>query len=403
MKDIMIYRTTFMTTCLVLSSLLLVSCTVSKRGKEMRDQAYSRVDRVNAGMVHEQATTAFETGQLDKALNLVEQALERYPNGPAHYVLRGRILMELDRLAEAERSLRTAIKLDEKQANAHYFLGIVFERLSRDDLAHDLFLKASEMEPDKLQFLMAAIESLMAQGELDQAEALFQERFIAFEHNAALHHLHAQLMVMQGQQDAASASYEMASLLAPEDSDLLAEWTRLRHRQGDHSGVLACMQELRQLHQVDPTTDLRLVEARSLSSLGRLPEARTIYMALLDEHPDRLSLWREFGLFAWDIQDWRSVGRCGQRLEAAGDSGIKTQLFLAVSAREKGDLQSAQEILRGVLEEHPSDPLANTLLAGVYLRQGDSSAAEKAWQVAVKSGPAGTDGTQVTGILGNAP
>ena len=397
------HRTFLVTTCLVLVSLMLVSCGVTKRGKEMREQAYNRVDRVNAAMVHEQATTAFETGQLNKALGLVEQSMERYPKGPAHCVLRGRILMELDRLAEAERSLRQAIELDDKQAAAHYFLGIVFERLSRDDLAHELFFTASELEPDKLQFLMAAIESLMAQGRLEEADSLLTGRFSQFEHNASLHHLHGQLMVMQGKGNEASLSYEMASLLSPEDSELLAEWARLRHRQGDHSGVLACMENLRQLHQVEPTADLQLVEARSLASMGRLPESRNIYVRLIGAHPNRLSLWREFGLFAWDIQDWRSLGRCAQHLEASGDDSIQVRLFLAVSAREGGDLVSAHQILQDILEQHPEDPLANALLAGVYLRQGDSSAAKEAWQVAVKSAPTGTDGTQVTGILGNAP
>lgn len=396
------HHTLLKTTCLVLAVLLLASC-ASQRGKEMREQAYSRMDRVNAGILNEQATTAFETGQLNKAINLANQAVERFPKGSTHHVLRGRILMELDRLAEAERSLRQAIELNEEEAQAHYFLGIVFERLSRDDLAHEQFITASEMQPEKLQFLMAAVESLMAQDRLDEAETILNDRFNDFEHNAALHHLHAQLMVMQGRGDEASSSYEMASLLAPEDVDLLTEWARLQHRQGDHAGVLACLDELRHLHQVKPPLDLQLVEARSLSTVGRLPEARVIYLNLVKTYPDRFSIWHEFGLFAWEAEDWRSLDRCARRLEAAGDASIQARLFLAVTAREDGSLASANEILRGILEEHPEDAMANALLAGVRLRQGLSEEAKKAQQVAVKSVSVGTDETRVTGILGNDP
>ncbi|MEE2907097.1 MAG: tetratricopeptide repeat protein [Planctomycetota bacterium] len=396
------HRLLIVTTFLFLMILLNASC-VSQRGKEMREQAYSRMDQVNAGLLNEQATTAFETGQLDKAMNLADQAVDRFPKGSAHHVIRGRILMELDRLAEAERSLLKAIELNEDEADALYFLGVVYERLSRDDLAHDHFIKASSMEPGKLQFLMASVECLMSQGQLEEAESLLKERFGGFEHNAALHHLHAQLMVMQGRADDASSSYEMASLLAPEDVDLLGEWARLQHRQGDHMGVLASLDELRQLHKVDPPVDLQLIEARSLATAGREFEARTIYLELIETYPDRLTMWHEFGWFSWEIEDWRSLDRCGQRLEAAGDPSIQARLFLAVTAREDDSLDEATEILRGILEDAPEDAMANALLAGVCLRQGNSAEAQKAREVAVKSAPTGTDGTRVTGILGNGP
>ena len=369
----------------------------------MREQAYSRMDQVNAGMLNEQSTSAFETGQLAKAINLADQAVERYPKGSAHHVIRGRILMELDRLAEAERSFRKAIELNEEEANACYFLGIVYERLSRDDLAHDYFIKASSLEPDKLQFLMASVECLMSQGQFEEAESLLKKGFGGFEHNAALHHLHAQLMVMQGRDDDASSSYEMASLLAPEDMDLLGEWARLQHRQGDHSGVLASLDELRQLHKVVPPVDLQLIEARSLATVGRKSQARTIYLELVKAYPDRLTMWHEFGLFSWEIEDWRSLDRCGQRLEAAGDPSIQARLFLAVTAREDDSLDTASEILRGILEDAPDNALANALLAGVCLRQGNSAEAQKARQVAVKSAPVGADEMRVTGILGTSP
>ncbi|MCH2132434.1 MAG: tetratricopeptide repeat protein [Phycisphaerales bacterium] len=389
--------------CLAIVAPLLAGCGVSQRGKEMREQAYSRMDRVNAGLLNEQATTAFETGQLDKAMDLADQAVDRFPKGPAHHVLRGRILMERDRLAEAERSLREAIELDEEQANAHYFLGIVFERLSRDDLAHEHFSTASELEPDRLQFLTASIESLMAQGKLNEAEGMIDGRFDDFEHNAALHHLHGQIMVMRGDGQQAVSSYEMASLLAPDDPDLLGELARLRHRENDPAGVLACLDELRRLHGQVPGLDLQLLEARAYSEMGRQADARIAYQRVVDAHPDRLACWREFGLFAWHIEDWRSVGRCGRRLEAAGDNSVRTRLFLAVAAREDGDLDGARSTLQGILVDQPDNTMASTLLAGVCLRQGDSSAAKKAWQVVVKSGPSGADETRVTGVLGTRP
>jgi tetratricopeptide (TPR) repeat protein len=386
-----------------LSMVLVSGCGVSKRGKEMRTQAYSRMDEVNAGMLHEQATTAFETGQLDKAMNLADQAVVRYPKGTDHHVLRGRVLMELDRLAEANRSFKKAIDINEEHADAHYFSGIVYERLSRDELASDLFHKSSQLDPDKLQFLMASIESLIAQGQFDEAEKKLIERFDDFEHNASLHHLHGQLMVMQGRHDEASHSYEMASLLAPNDLHLLEEWVRVRHRLDDHAGSLAGIQELQTLHEQTLGKDMLLIKGRALSATGRDHDARSTYQDIALDHGDDMGVWEEFGLFAWELGDWRSLERCTNRLNAAGVDNLNARLFTAVCARESGDLQKASKVLSRTLEAHPDHPIANALLASVHMRRGENEEAEKAWKVAVKSAPKGSDGVQVTGVLGNGP
>lgn len=399
-------RNMFKSAVIVITSLSMITicgCGVSKRGKEMRTQAYSRMDEVNAGMLHEQATTAFETGQLDKAIDLADQAVVRYPKGIGHHVLRGRILMELDRLAEANRSFQQAIDINENHAEAHYFCGIVYERLSRDELASERFQKASHLDPQKLQFLMALVESLIAQGELKHAEDRLVERFDDFEHNASLHHLHGQLMVMQGRHSEANRSYEMASLLAPDDVHLLEEWVRIRHRLDDHAGALGGIEEMQTLHDRALGKDMLLIKCRGLSALGRDNEARTTYQNLAEKHEDDMEIWEEFGLFAWELGDWRSLERCTVRLTSAGVDNLNTKLFMAVAARESGDLERADKILSEALKGHPDHPIANALQASIHMRRGQNQEAAKAWQVAVKSAPMQSDGVQVTGILGTGP
>jgi tetratricopeptide (TPR) repeat protein len=402
MKGLKMFKST--TTALACFVMIYASgCTVSKRGKEMRTQAYSRMDEVNAGMLHEQATTAFETGQLDKAMSLADQAVVRFPKGTDHHVLRGRVLMELDRLAEANRSFQQAIEINDSHAEAHYFCGIVYERLSRDDLASDLFHKASQFDPDKLQFLTASVESLIAQGEFEEAEQRLAQRFDDFEHNASLHHLHAQLMVMLERHDDARLSYEMASLLAPEDMHLLEEWVRVRHRLDDHAGALGGIEELQMLHGRTLAKDILLIKARGLSAMGRDNDARSSYQDIVLKYGDDMDVWEEFGLFAWELSDWRSLQDCSNRLYAAGVDNLNAMLFMAVCARESGDLTKAHKVLSEALEIHPDHSIAHALMAGVHMRRGDDQEAANAWKVAVKSGLEGSDGVQVTGILGNGP
>ena len=59
--------------------------------------------------------------------------------------------------------------------------------------------------------------------------------------------------------------------------------------------------------------------------------------------------------------------------------------------------------LESSIEDAPESPMANALLARVYLSRGQSEEAQKALQVAVKSAPRAADETRVTGILGTGP
>jgi len=208
---------------------------------------------------------------------------------------------------------------------------------------------------------------------------------------------------MRGRHDEANRSYEMASLLAPDDLHLLEEWVRVRHRIDDHAGALGGIEELQSLHEQTLGKDMLLIKGRGLSALGRDNDARSTYQDIAIEHGDDMEVWEEFGLFAWELGDWRSLERCANRLNAAGVDNLNTRLFLAVCARESGDLEKARKVLSGALEAHPDHPIANALLASVHMRRGENEEAAKAWKVAVKSDLNGSDGVQVTGILGNGP
>jgi Tfp pilus assembly protein PilF len=93
-----------------------------------------------------------------KALSIPGYAapLKTYNNlGWAYY--------NLDRLAEAEEALKTAIRLDPEFAGSHYHLGLVLLKAGRKDEARAAFLRARDLAPES-EFGLAAREHLKALG-----------------------------------------------------------------------------------------------------------------------------------------------------------------------------------------------------------------------------------------------
>jgi Flp pilus assembly protein TadD len=388
-----------------------VSCTVavavlglwgcggpSKVGMENREKAYSRMDAVNAKLVHEQAKSAFETGQLEQARSLLAEAIGRYPDEASWYVLMGRILLEQHKLDGAKSMFEKAIELDETGSASHYYLGVLHERWSDDEAAVGHFASACEVEPNRPQYVLAHAESLIATGKLEAAEELVESHMNRFEHHAGLRHLLAQISMLQGEHAEAASHCEAARLLAPEDEGMAHDLVHMRFAAGDWAGSLNAVDDLKVTGDVPPV--LQRLEARSLMALGRSVEARSILRSLCDITPTDPDLWRELGLLGWDIGDWNSVQRASRHLHGLHAWPYEAGLFQALSDRNDGDLEAAKATLESLVIEFPDRPEAWAVLSGVRMRLGDAAGSSEAFDLAVKCTQYPADGSAVSGVYG---
>jgi len=371
----------------------------SKVGLENRELAYSRMDAVNARLVHEQAKSAFETGQLEQARTLLSEAIERYPKEPSWYVLMGRILLEQHKLDEAKSVFEHGIELDDKSSASQYYLGVLHERWSDDAAAAEHFAKASEIDPNRPQYVLAHAEALIATGRFDEAATLVSSHMDHFEHHAGLRHLLAQIAMLQGEHDQAVTHCEAARLLAPEDVGMAHDIVHMRFAAGDWSGVLESIDDLK-MDSGAVLPVMQRLEARSLMALGRSVEARSIVLVLCEQTPTDAGLWRELGLLGWDIADWNSVRRAGRQLVGLHAWPYEAGLFEALISRHEGDLQNARKQLETLTDEFPDRPEAWAVLSGVRMRLGDAAGSSEALDLAVKWTPNPADATAVSGVYG---
>lgn len=419
----------------------------TKAGQEARAAAGARMNIINAQVQYDQAKQSFEAGQFEKASREINRAIARFPDSPSYYVLQGRINLETHQLEAALDSLKTAVEVAQSQieksevaskktpsksdkpetppteprarvalseapawplrstlGQAHYFSGIVYQRWSEDELAYEQYLKAFENEPTNPQYLLASAESLIAMGEFDAASELLTPRMSYFEHNAALRQLQGQIALLLGDAKKAVALYSQARLLNPDDQALLEQLMWAQYAAGMYA---ECMESVKRLEGVkfarattiDPQeTERRAtfmhMKARCLKMMGRGSESRELYLQLTRIRPLDVTVWNEFAVLAWDLEDYRHVALCSVQLIALAPNRFEGYMFKALNERHRGNLNEALKLLRQSTQVASAPGNGGTeialpfVLLGSTLEQtGDWAAAKSSYEQALEVQP----------------
>lgn len=367
---------------------LLSGCNYTPYHEQVRDQAQERVNLVNAQLNYDQARQAYDSGRFDHAMKEIKLAIARSPEQAKFYVLQGRILLEKQLLEAASESFTLALEKNPKLADGHYFAGIVYERWSRQQEAHDSYMKAFELDSTKVNYLLAAAETLLELKEYDQAKQLVSSKLSYFENNAAMRHLLGQIALLQGDVAEAARLYGEARVLNPDDLSLLEELARVQFEAKMYSKALQSAQLLEERIGEERPDNL-LLTARCLAALGRKVEARAIYLQLTrsPEGAGNTEAWIELGAIAWDLGDDRRVDLCGQQLVAMAPERFEGYLLCAVRAQMRGDRQAEMTQLREACARAKTEALPHLMLGQALAKGGHPAQARDAYIAALRADP----------------
>ncbi len=377
-------RTTLLATLLAAGA--LAGCGPSRAGLEARFQARERLNIVNAELSRDQAVQALEAGQFEKAAKEIRHSIALHQSWAEYRVVEGRIYLETHRLEKALRSFEKALELKPDYPEAHYYCGIVFQRWSDDLRAHDHYRSAFEQEPDQVAYLLASAELLVALDQLDQAIHLITTKLAYFEHNAALHHLLAQIAMLQDDPTLAARMYSEAWRLSPEDDGMLGELARAQFQAKMFGECLRSVRQLRDRPGAD-SAELKRLHARCLASLDRQGEARNLLVELTRLDPTDTGLWVELGTIAWEIGDYHRMALCGARAAALAPDRFEGYLLKGINERHHGNLADAIMFLRQAADRAVTTPLPHLLLGRVLDEHGDRESALDAYAAALRIDP----------------
>jgi len=158
---------------------------------------------------NKQAIQYMKEQKYEQAAVLFNELIEENPKDPIGFINFGNLLLHMNDDERAERFFKRALELDEnaatayyglgntyfersdydqakvhfqhaidhglKEADVYYMLGYTLQKQEQDRLAIPFLLRATELDPDNVEFLFQYGLSLAQSELIDQAETIFQQ------------------------------------------------------------------------------------------------------------------------------------------------------------------------------------------------------------------------------------
>ncbi len=354
-----------------------------------KEQAELRMAQVKAGTDWDMAQQQYRSGDLKKALKNVERSIAQNDQVPKSHMLRGKVLLEMNRLESAMDAFDSVLGLDGTLSEAQYYRGIIFERYSRSQQAFEAYSLAAQGEQDNPQYALACAESLISLGALDDAESMLTSRAGAFEHNAGIKQTLAHIAQVRGDADAAVKLFNDAYLLAPDDNSLLEDLARSQARAGMFGEADQNLARLLAMHEMEGRRDLERLRVKCLVQLDQPVEARSILRRHVQEDGGSADVhsWIELGNIAMLLGDNHELRWAAGRVVAMAPERHEGFLLMGAYQHRVGEIDKAVRSLERSARLTESDPSASILLHLVYAELGQLENARRALRQAEALAP----------------
>lgn len=382
---------------------VLGGCTGHGRNtSEGLTQAQARMAQIKSATEWEMAEQAFMAGDLDRALEKVNNSIAMNPGVTKSHVLKGRVLLETGELEKSRRSLLEAQVIDPTFEEAHYYLGMVNERLARKEEALQSYEFAAQLNPEQALYAVAVAEVLIDLNRVTDAQAYLDERAGVFEHNAGVRQTLGHLAMMQGNKQAAEAYFREARLLAPEDSSMLEDLVIAQMEIGEYAEAEYGLTRLLADEGQKDRRDLLRMRARCLIELDRVMEARETLLHLTSADGGDVDLvsWLDLGALAYRTNDQTRLRQAAAKIMALAPTRAEGYVYRAIWLRQHGDGKKALEVLEQGFASADM-PVDAMLLKGVLEQDlGMLAAAERSYRQAMVVSPDDTRASLLLEMIG---
>jgi tetratricopeptide (TPR) repeat protein len=217
--------------------------------------------------------TLLERGRLAEAEQTLREAIRREPDDAASHASLGRALLGLGRPEDAAEALREAVAYDLGNAAYHADFGRALYGLGRDEEAVQALGEAVAYQPDSADYQGDLGQALFRTGRLPEAESALREAVRLDPDSAAYQAALGWVLLGQDRDDEAVAALREAVRLDPDSAGYQADLGRALLSLGQLAEAAAALTEAVRLSPDRPTYQASL--GQTLLLLDRLPEAET--------------------------------------------------------------------------------------------------------------------------------
>jgi tetratricopeptide (TPR) repeat protein len=379
-----------MKTKLILSLVLTIATAAGCNSSHMKTQKAAATEQWNnarGAVLFSLATDQFNTGNLDKSRQTLDEAIKLEPENANFRVLWARIDIEQGKLESAVKTLDQAAKLDEKNPEIDYLQGVIQQRWQRPDLALVHYTKAAEKNPGDLAYTLAQAEMLVTQNRNADALKLLEDRAVYFEHSAAIRDAIAQLHDQQGNREQAISYYRQASVLDSDDDNIRERMALSMYRAQMWGDTLAQVERLLKKDAFAKRDDLMVVAGECQSNLGNTLEARNRFEEATRIDASCAAAWQGVARTSIELGDLRRASNAAQKSVALADRDPQAHLMLGMVQLRQQELSLAQKSFHRANQLQPNDPTTLCMLGLALQQSGQDKKAAELYAQALKADP----------------
>jgi tetratricopeptide (TPR) repeat protein len=331
------------------------------------------------------AQVLFNANKLDQVQPLLEQLAAENPSSVPVQEALFRVQGAQKRYGDAVATAQIIEHIRPKMGLGYYLAGIAEDAEKKPDDAAKDYQQALEREPDAGEPLTALVRLEVSRKQLPAAMAQINATIARSPGNAVARNLKADVLLAQGQVDAAIAAYQDTVQAAP-------EWI-----QGYHGLALAQQMAkrnddaIRSLQSgIEKTQgDNALVGELSnlYEHLGRVDDSIALYEGILAKDPNSFFAANNLAMLLVTYrQDAASLARARKLSDQLAASSAVNLIDTRGWVKFKsGDFHGAESLLQQAVDKQPAAPELRYHLGMAQLRSGEQQAAQQNLESALRA------------------
>jgi tetratricopeptide (TPR) repeat protein len=224
-----------------------------------------------------------------KAEEVFKKAISVNPGSALVHTEYGKFLVQAQRPAEAEMELKKAVEVAPTDRNARFVLASFYVVNKQLDKAEETYKALADLEKDKpdSQALLADFYSFI--NRTDDAVRIYQEILTRSPDYTQGRYRLAEILLMRGDRNGASAQIEEALKKDQHDRQALILRARLRMQDGQPDSMKTAIEDLKEVLKQEPNSRAGLyLMAQANLNLGAIDQARAFAGDLEKNYPDYL-------------------------------------------------------------------------------------------------------------------
>jgi tetratricopeptide (TPR) repeat protein len=369
---------------ITLAVAMLTGCNTYEQKKEA---ASMRWEKATAKAKVTVAEEFLRNNRFLEAEKTLAKAIVSDPQLASAHLLMGKLQFAQAKIALAEKSLVTAIELDENMHQGWYFKGLIDQQNKKlaDALAN--YKKAMDIQPDNIEYIAAVVQMHAAGDDYQKAIELLESKIQLLPGKSELRLAKAEILLRLGELSGAIEMYNTVLLLEGDDPGVIESLGYCYIMDKQFSNAADIFEKLTVASTGEKKkTYLQLLAMCSMNA-GQYGRAVGYYDQISPDKRDDAQMWLQMGQAALGANVPARAMACSSRALELRPGWGEAIVLHGCAQYLNDDYNTAIETFRRVISNNKNAGFAWLMTGRCYQQLGQEQLARKAYDNAARLSP----------------